>query len=188
MNDWLKANDGFVAGGGILIWPSILKLGGFTYQGTAGSLAAVKSFLAADPNFAIMGVSSDSHFVLATEVNQIVDSEDGNVETITYYPFSSAHLYTATSLPAAAPVDAVQSPKSGTVTITASPSLNLRTGPGTTFPLGTGKDDAGNTIHTLPHGAVVEYVNVVQGQSVNGDLSWLVSDRGNFFSASGTNY
>jgi hypothetical protein len=188
MNDWLKANDGFVAGEGILIWSVLPKLGGFTAGGTAPNLAALKTFLAPVQNFAIMGVNNDSHFVLVTEVNQIVDSEDGETETINYYPFSSAHLYTAVNMPAQAAPAPIATPKSGTVIVTASPALNLRTGPAMTFPLGTGQDNSGKTIHSLPNGASVGYVDVKPGQPINGNTNWLVSDRGNYFSASGTNY
>ncbi len=76
----------------------------------------------------------------------------------------------------------------GIVTVTARPALNLRTGPGTNYAIGTGYDATGNIIHALPHGVSVEYVNIVQGEPVNGNSNWLISNRGNHFAAAGTSY
>jgi hypothetical protein len=75
----------------------------------------------------------------------------------------------------------------GTVKITARPFLWLRTGPGTNFPHATGYDAQGRPIQSLPYGVVVEYVNLVKGEVVDGDPWWCVSIRGHYFARRWTN-
>ncbi len=87
-----------------------------------------------------------------------------------------------------APVDPVHVPKTGTVKVTAKPWLWLRTGPGTGYPIGNGKDGNGNVIHYIPTGASFEYVDVVHGEAVNGDHDWLKTIRGSYVSAYWTTY
>lgn len=98
VNNWLKANNGFVAGGGIMYWTAPLALGHVTAQGTTTDLATVNNWLKSPPNYAILEVKNSAggqHFVLGNLVNTIIDSEDGKQKPMGTYPFVQAHLYTA---------------------------------------------------------------------------------------------
>lgn len=193
INNWMKANNGFVGDGGIFIWGAALGLGHVEAHGTASDLATVNSWLQDPLNYAILEVKPKTtlqHFVMAPYVDEIIDSEDGILKNINTYPFISAHLYRSTDpVVEAALAVAPAAPTSGSVTVNAQPFLNLRTGPGTNFSIGKGTDGNGNAIYSLPTGAEVKYVNAVaadSNSSVQG--TWLVSLRGNYFWAGGTNY
>lgn len=194
INNWMKSHGGFVAGGGLFIWNAALGLGHVEAKGTTTDLSALNAFLQDPLNFAILEVRAGTnlqHFVMAPYVDKIVDSEDGLLKSMGTYPFINAHLYRSTDpvaqvAPAPPPAPAA---KTGSVTVTAQPFLNLRTGQGTNFPIGKGSDGNGHTIYNLPPGAVVQYVDVVSADpksAVQGP--WLKSKRGNYFAASGTNY
>lgn len=103
LNTWLKNNNGFVAGGGVMRWPTIDALGHFTENGTAATLGATRAFVATDVNnYAIIEVrtkTNGQHFVMSPIDGQIIDSEDGKLKTDTAYTFFQAHLFTATSTP-----------------------------------------------------------------------------------------
>jgi hypothetical protein len=198
INNYMKANNGFVGQGGLFIWNQALSLGHVETHGTTTNLSEVNKWLQDPPNFAILEVRASrtlQHFVMAPYVDKIVDSEDGLLKSMGTYPFIAAHLYRSTdpitepSAPPAAPAATPEPATSGSVTITATPFLNLRTGPGTNFPIGKGSDGSGHTIYNLPPGAVVGYVDAVQADS-NSSVQgvWLKSSRGNYYAASGTNY
>jgi hypothetical protein len=193
INTWGKANGGFALGGGLVKWDAYLNLGSFTGHGQTSSLQEVNQWLQADENFVIpeFQLPGNQHYCMAPYIGMIIDSEDGNLKPMSTYRFLAARLYTA-SVPArpAAPVPSapVAQPRSGSVTVTASPFLWLHTGPGTGYPHATGRDVNGNPIQSLPKGAVVEFVNVVQGEPVDGNPNWLVSKRGNYFSARYTTF
>lgn len=199
VNNWMKAHGGFMPQGGLFIWNVALGLGHVEAHGTTTDLGALNAWLQDPLNFAVLEVRAKrtiQHFVMAPYVDKVVDSEDGLLKSMGTYPFINAHLYRSTdpiAQPAApaAPPAAVPAPaaKTGSVTVTAQPYLNLRTGPGANFPIGKGSDGNGHAIYSLPPGAVVEYVDAVPadpGSSAGG--TWLKSKRGNYFAASGTNY
>lgn len=109
VNNWMKANNGFLAGSGTFIWGVALGMGQVAAAGTTVSLPAVNDFLATNPNnYAILQVTKPGfpmHFVFAPEVNTIIDSEDGVQKAMSTYSFVEAHLYRAvTPAPAPAPV------------------------------------------------------------------------------------
>jgi hypothetical protein len=189
MNDFLKANGGYQPGGGLLIWSKVSELFPFITTGaTTTDLAEAENFVAAaEANYAIFEVENGAHYVLAPYTNQIADPLTATLRPVSTYPFNEAHLFTLVVTEPAPPA-APAIPKSGTVTVTAQPALNLRTGPGTNYPIGTGKDANGNTIYSLPPGVSVQYVNVVQGEVIAGNPNWLVTIRGSYISAAGTSY
>lgn len=195
INNWMKTHKGFMPQGGLFIWNAALGLGHIEAHGSTTDLAALNGFLQDPLNFAVLEVRAKKtiqHFVMAPYVDKIVDSEDGLLKSMGTYPFINAHLYRSTDPiiqpPPATPATAPAA-KTGNVTITAQPYLNLRTGPGTNFAVGKGSDGNGHVIYSLPTGAVVEYVDAGpadSGSAVGG--VWLKSRRGNFFAASGTTY
>jgi hypothetical protein len=197
INTWTKEHGGFMPQSGLFIWNAAIPLGHVIAQGTTTDLAKLNAYLQDPLNFAVLEVRAKGtiqHFVMAPYVDKIVDSEDGLLKSMGAYPFINAHLYRSTdpvnqpapSPPAPAPASA---PKTGNVTVTASPYLNLRTGPGTNFPIGKGSDGNGHVIYNMPPGAVVEYVDVEPADPASAvQGAWLKSRRGNFFAASGTNY
>lgn len=190
INTWGKANGGFALGGGLAKWDAYLNLGSFTAHGQTSSLEEVNKWLQVDENFAIVEfqLPGTQHYCLAPYIGMIIDSEDGNLKPMGTYPFLMARLYTASvPAPVAPPAPAAGS-RSGSVTVTASPFLWLHTGPGVSYPHATGLDANGKRIQSLPKGAVVEYVNVVQGEPVDGNPNWLVSRRGNHFAARYTTF
>jgi len=185
VNDWMKANGGFVAGGGLFIFSEALGMGGVTYLGMDGSVSAVNSWLKDPPNFAIIEVrtaSGGQHFVLGTAVNTIIDSEDGRLKKLGTYKFVQAHLYTAISLPVQqeAPVapPVTSGPLNATATINV-PILNARALPTTQSPV-MATAHAG-TIH-------VSEWTIGETVTVNGrtDNVWLKTDAGHFVAQAGT--
>jgi hypothetical protein len=195
VNQFMKEHNGFPQRSGLFIWSAALALGHVEDHGTSSDLVAVNNWLRDPLNYAILEVRAGrgiQHFVMAPYVDKIVDSLDGLLKTMGTYPFVNAHLYRQTD-PINQPAPAAPAPtpakKAGSVTITAKPFLNLRTGPGTNFPIGKGSDGNGRVIYNLPPGAVVEFVDVRDADpdsAVKGP--WLVSRKGNWFAASGTNY
>jgi hypothetical protein len=195
INNWMKTHGGFMPSGGLFIWNVALGLGHIEAHGTTTDLAALNGFLQDPFNFAILEVRAKKtiqHFVMAPYVDKIVDSEDGLLKSMGTYPFINAHLYRSTdpvSQPAPAPAAPPPPSKTGTVTVTAQPYLNLRTGPGTNFPVGKGSDGNGHAIYSLPTGAVVGYVDVDAADPTSAVQGpWLKSQRGNYFYSGGTNY
>lgn len=195
INSWMKARGGFMPAGGLFIWNAALGMGHVTAHGTTTNLAMLNAYLQDPPNFAILEVRAGKgvqHFVMAPYVDKIIDSEDGLLKSMGTYPFISARLYRSTDTvvqAAPAPVAAPAPATSGSVTVTARPYLNLRTGPGTNFTVGKGSDGKGHVIYSLPPGAVVGYVDAVPadaGSPVQG--VFLKSKLGNYFLASGTDY
>lgn len=184
INQYMKDNNGFLPGGGTFIWTRAAGLGGVTAQGTATTLAAVKSFLAPTPNFAILEVTSPSrgqHFVMANTTSTIIDSEDGKQKSITTYPFVAAHLYTATNMPQAIVASLATS---GTLDATAAivvDALNCRTEATTASP-----------VAAVLHKGTAHVTAWMIGQTVtvNGrtDNVWLRTDAGHWFSQAGTSY
>lgn len=110
VNEWLKANNGFVPGGGIMRWPELPNVGHITAHETLSSLASVDYWLQAEDNYAILEVRTSTngqHFVMAPLVGKIIDSEDGRLKSNKTYRFIQAHLFTATTAPVAeAPAEA----------------------------------------------------------------------------------
>lgn len=193
INDFMKAHNGFPQGSGLFIWSAALAMGHVEAHGTTTDLATVNKWLQDPPNYAILEVrfkGNIQHFVMSPYVDKIVDSEDGLLKSMSTYAFVSAHLYRSTDavlVPTPQPAPVAPVPKTS-VTVTAKPFLNLRTGPGSNFPIGTGTDGTKN-IHSLPTGATVEYVAVVPADPASPAQGlWLRSIHGNFFIASGTNY
>lgn len=143
-----------------------------------------------EPNNPVLGTGPYGHtgVVVSADVNTFTSLEQNDAGAV------AAHLVTRNyegikgwfrpkKLTDPAPV-----PQPKTVTVTAHPFLWLRTGPGTSFPHATGTDGNGNPIQSVPPGAVVQYVEVVQGEPVIGNSTWLKSVHGNYFWAGGTNY
>lgn len=75
--------------------------------------------------------------------------------------------------------------QSGVVVVTAQPFLNVRTGPGSNYPIATNPSIPQGRL--MP-GTQVQFVAAQRGQNVNGNDVWLKSVRGNWFWAGGTNY
>jgi len=182
INNWARANQGFLPEGGIFIWSQALNLGHVTGGGVTTDLNAVNQFLQSPPNFAILEVRAGAkqHFVLAPYVGKIVDSEDGRLKSMATYPFVAAHLYTA--IAPATPTPPPPPPTSGaldaTVTIRV-PLLNARLEPNTS-------SDAVSQFHAGY--AHTTWWTVGQNVTVGGrtDNIWLKSDGGHWFAQAGT--
>jgi hypothetical protein len=178
INNWGKANGGFVQGGGIWVWSAVQALGHVTAAGTTTDINAVNAFLQAEPNFAILEVRAGTrqHFVMAPYVNKIIDSEDGQLKSMSTFPFVSAHLYTAVSMPTPA-APPTSGPLDSTVTIRV-PLLNARTEPNTSSAV-VAQFHAGYA-HTS--GWTVGDTVTVGGRT---DNIWLKSDAGHWFAQAG---
>lgn len=200
INDYMKSHNGFMPEGGLFIWSVALSMGHVELNGTTSDLSTVNRWLQDPPNFAILEVrakGSTQHFVMAPYVDRIVDSADGLLKGMGAYPFINAHLYRSTD-PIGQPVPGVITPaptpqpqpsKSGIITVTGQPFLNLRARPSDQGMIGRGRDDSGKIIYSIPFGAVVGYVNVVPADGDSKEQGpWLVSDRGNYFAAKYTTY
>ncbi len=109
VNQWLKNNGGFAAGGGLMIWgklAELLRAYGIQYHGFSGDLNATNRFLSPENNFAIAQlrkVGFPMHFSAMPYVGQLADSWDAKLKPVGSYTFIGAHLYTF-SVPKAAPV------------------------------------------------------------------------------------
>lgn len=134
VNQWMVDQGGFLPGGGVFVWQVALGMGHVTAQGQSNDLGAVNKFLASEPNFAILEVRAGTrqHFVLAPYVDEIVDSEDGQVKSQATYPFVNAHLYTSLD-PAPAQAPATSGALDTTVQVMV-PLLNARPEPDTSQP------------------------------------------------------
>jgi hypothetical protein len=177
-NNWLKENNGFLPGGGVFIWSAALNMGHVNAAGTSVDINYVNDFLRTDANFAILEVSAGGrqHFVFAPYVDEIIDSQDGKLKSMSTYPFVGAHLFTAQNLPT--PVI----PTSGTLDATVDiivPLLNARTEPTTASPA-VAQFHAGY--------AHITGWSVGQDVTVGGrtDNVWLKSDNGHWFTQAGT--
>ncbi len=107
VNNALKQQNGFAAvkqpdgsystkDSGILSWPTVTKLNPAIVDcGVVHTLGEVNNWLLDGPNYAIIEVRAgrNQHFVLGTQVNTIVDSQDGHQKNILAYPFVQARLY-----------------------------------------------------------------------------------------------
>ena len=185
VNDWMKANGGFVAGGGLFIFSVALGMGGVTAHGLTADVNAVNNFLKDPPNFAIIEVRTSSggqHFVLGSAVNTIIDSEDGRQKSLGTYRFVQAHLYTAISLPAAFVAPVPPPVTSGALNATATinvPILNARAQPTTQSP-----------VMATAHAGVIHVNQWTVGEqvTVNGrtDNIWLLTDGGHWIAQAGT--
>lgn len=98
VNNALKLANGFLPGGGTMVWSAVPKLNpAIIYTGVVGTLGEVNNWLGADvANYAYMEVKNSKggqHFVLGNLVNTIIDSEDGHQKNMLTYPFVQAHLW-----------------------------------------------------------------------------------------------
>lgn len=106
VNGWMKANAGFTAGGGEMIWSSLIPLleqVNMVDRGYSTDIAAIRQFLQDDNNYAIMWLTKpgfDEHWCAAPYSGWIADSWDGQLKQDTSYTFHGAHLYSKIAPPA----------------------------------------------------------------------------------------
>lgn len=95
VNDFLKTNNGFVPGGGILYWSAILKFGVVDAHGTTTDMNVANDWVKDGPNYAVLQTADGTHYVLLNKQGQIVDSADGKVKKWSAYKYKDAHLFRA---------------------------------------------------------------------------------------------
>lgn len=94
LNAYLKANNGFQANGGLMVWSAVTRL--FPYledRGTTTDLNRLKDWLLDTPNFAILKVNNGAHWVLAVNQKQIMDPATGTLRPLNTYPIAQARFY-----------------------------------------------------------------------------------------------
>lgn len=110
INQWMKDNGGFEAGGGNLIWSAVQPLLDqvqMVSNGYSSDLEAVNNFLQDENAFAIAQLTRSDfpmHFSVMPYVGTIADSWDGVMKSVNNYEFVGAHLYTKIVQTAPAPI------------------------------------------------------------------------------------
>jgi len=115
-----------------------------------------------------------THFcqIANASAHTIVDAWDGVTKVSPYGAPVASATYVNTN-PAPAPVYVPPAPVEHIIHVTAKPSMNVRTSP-----------HIGNNLamSPLPTGTPVNYVAIVQGDSINGNTNWYQSSQGHFYS------
>lgn len=100
VNRWLRDNQGYLPGGGLLIWAkaaALLQMFNIEYRGYTTDLGGTNGFLAPENNFALAqltGPGFPMHFAAMPYIGMIGDSWDGRLKSVPpAYTFIGAHLY-----------------------------------------------------------------------------------------------
>lgn len=99
VNQWLKDNGGYVAGGGLVIWDvlaNLMRQYDIEYHGFTTNLGGTNGWLAPANNYALAqltGPGFPMHFSAMPYIGMIADSWDAVLKGVGAYTFIGAHLF-----------------------------------------------------------------------------------------------
>lgn len=114
LNQVLKANNGYVKDGGLLVWSAIPRLYSTVSDvGVTTDMAGLNTWILDNDNYAMLEVNNGAHWVWLFAQGLIVDPIDGAIKSWKTYPIRSARRFRIVRATSNQEVDMFTNPTNG---------------------------------------------------------------------------